>query len=50
MKQFRKVGVNVTGYSSEYVSVKRERALALARARAVADYLWSQGIDSHWFL
>ena len=46
MKEFRKVGVNVTSYSSQYVSSKREQALTLARAREVGDYLWSQGIDS----
>jgi len=46
MQQFRKVGINVTAYSSKYVSAKREQALTLARARVVSDYLWSQGIDS----
>lgn len=48
LKQFRKVAVNVTSYSSKYVSVRREQALTLTRARAVADYLWSQGIDSRF--
>lgn len=48
LKQFRKIGVNVTGYSSKYVSARREHALTLARARNVADYLWSQGIDSRF--
>lgn len=48
MKQFRKVAVNVTSYSNQYVSVAREQALTSARARAVADYLWSQGIDSRF--
>ncbi|WP_242604573.1 type IVB secretion system protein IcmN/DotK [Legionella fairfieldensis] len=48
LKQFRKVAVNVTSFSSKYVSSKREHALTLARARAVADYLWSQGIDSRF--
>lgn len=48
MKQFRKVAVTVTSYSSKYVSVQREHALTLARARAVGDYLWSQGIDSRF--
>lgn len=48
LKQFRKVAVNVTSYSNKYVSVKREQALTLARARAVANYLWSQGIDSRF--
>nr|WP_302473901.1 type IVB secretion system protein IcmN/DotK [Legionella sp. PL877] len=48
LKQFRKVAVHVTSYSSKYVSPKREHALTLARSRAVADYLWSQGIDSRF--
>jgi intracellular multiplication protein IcmN len=48
MKQFRKIGVNITSYSNKYVSVRREQALTLARARAVGDYLWSQGIDSRF--
>lgn len=48
MQQFRKVGVNVTSYSSQYVSFKREQSLTLARARVVADYLWSQEIDSRF--
>ncbi|KTD19363.1 LphA (DotK) [Legionella lansingensis] len=48
LKQFRKVAITVTSYSTKYVSSKRERALTLARARAVGDYLWSQGIDSRF--
>ncbi len=48
LKQFHKVAINVTSYSSKYVSAKRERALTLARARMVADYLWSQGVDSRF--
>ncbi|KTD66072.1 type IVB secretion system protein IcmN/DotK [Legionella spiritensis] len=48
LQQFRKIGVNVTGYSSKYVSTRREQALTLARARAVANYLWGQGIDSRF--
>jgi len=48
LKQFRKVAITVTAYSGKNVSVKREHALTLARARAVADYLWSQGIDSRF--
>lgn len=48
LQQFRKVGVTVTSYSSKYVSVRREQALTLTRARVVADYLWSQGIDSRF--
>ncbi|WP_419420333.1 type IVB secretion system protein IcmN/DotK [Legionella sp. D16C41] len=48
MRQFRKIGVNVTSYSSQYVSSKREQSLTLARARAVSDYLWSQKVDSRF--
>lgn len=48
LKQFRKVAVTVTGYSNKYVSYQRERALTLARARAVGDYLWSQDIGSRF--
>lgn len=46
MKNFRLVGVNVTGYAVKYQSVRREQALTLARARSVGDYLWDQGIDT----
>ncbi len=48
LKQFRKVAITVTSYSSKYVSVQRERALTLARSRVVSEYLWSQGIDSRF--
>lgn len=48
LKQFHIIGVNVTGYSSRYVSAKREHALTFARAWSVANYLWSQGIDSRF--
>lgn len=48
LKQFRKIGVDVTAYSSKYVSPSRERALTAARAQAVADYLWTQDIDSRF--
>lgn len=48
LQQFRKVNVNVTAFSSKYVSPQREHALTLARARAVAEYLWSQDIDSRF--
>lgn len=48
LQQFRKVTVNVTGYSMPYVSVRREDALTLARAKSVSNYLWSQGIDSRF--
>jgi intracellular multiplication protein IcmN len=46
--QFRKVAITITSFSSKYVSVQRERALTLARSRVVADYLWSQGVDSRF--
>lgn len=48
LKQFRKIAVNISSHSSKYVSAKREHALTLARSRAVAEYLWSQGIDSRF--
>lgn len=48
LKQFRKVAINVTSYSSKYISAHRERALTLARSRVVGEYLWSQGIDSRF--
>lgn len=48
MKLFRKVSVTVTAYSNKYLSCKREQALTLTRARSVADYLWSQCIDSRF--
>jgi intracellular multiplication protein IcmN len=48
LKEFRKVAINVTAFSSKCVSAKRDRALTLARARAVGDYLWSQGVDSRF--
>lgn len=47
-KQFRKISLTVYGYGSPYKSQKRERALSLARAREVGDYLLSQGIDSRF--
>jgi len=48
LQQFRKVAVNVTGFSSQYVSTRREDALTLARAKSVSNYLWSQGVDSRF--
>ncbi len=48
MKNFHKIGVTVTCYSSKYHSEKRQHALTLERARIVADYLWYQGIDSRF--
>lgn len=48
LKQFRKIAVDVTAFSSKYVSPARERALTSARSAAVADYLWTQDIDSRF--
>lgn len=48
LKQFRKVAITVTSYSSKYISVQREHALTIARSRVVAEYLWSQGVDSRF--
>lgn len=48
LKEFRIVGVDVSAHGSKYVSTSRERALTSARARAVADYLWTQNIDSRF--
>lgn len=48
LKQYRKIAVNVTTYTYKCISPRRERALTLTRSRAVADYLWSQGIDSRF--
>ncbi|MCX7118040.1 MAG: type IVB secretion system protein IcmN/DotK [Legionellales bacterium] len=48
LREFRKVSVNVTAFSNKCVSVDRDRALTRARARAVGDYLWSQGVDSRF--
>ena len=48
LKEFRKVAITVTAFSSKCVSAKRDQALTLARARAVGDYLWSQGVDSRF--
>lgn len=46
LRQFRQVAVTVTCYTSQYVSDRREHALALARAEAVANFIWADGIDS----
>ncbi len=45
LRQYRKVGVHVTTYVSPYASERRQVALSVARSQAVANYLWSQGID-----
>lgn len=48
LRQFRKISVNVTGYGTPCYSEVRERALTKERARVVADYIGSQGIDSRF--
>ncbi|GGI89935.1 hypothetical protein GCM10007966_18320 [Legionella impletisoli] len=48
LKQFRKVAVNVNAFTGKCVSPPRDLALTAARSRAVADYLWSQNIDSRF--
>lgn len=48
LNEFHKIGVTVSAYTTKYVSNTREHALTLARARAVGNYLWSQGIDSRF--
>lgn len=48
LKEFRKIAINITAFSDKCVSAKHDRALTLARARVVADYLWSQGVDSRF--
>lgn len=48
LKQFRKIAIHVTSYSSPYVSPQRDLSLTLARSRVVGEYLWSQGIDSRF--
>jgi len=48
LQQFRKISVYVRAFSSQYVSRTREHALTLARAKAVGDYLWGQGVQSRF--
>ncbi len=45
LKQYRKVTVRVSAFSSDSDSA-RAGALSLARARTVADYIWSQDVDA----
>ena len=42
--KFRKISVYVTGYNDCYLSDKRTKALTLARARLISNYLWSQNV------
>lgn len=48
LKQFRKITVYVTAYSETCVSAERAKFLTYARANVVANYLWSQHIDSRF--
>lgn len=48
LREFRKININVIAFSSKYVSPQREHALTQARARVVADYLWSQDVDTRF--
>ena len=48
LQQYRKISVHVSAFTGRGPSYRRDLALTLARAKAVADYLWSQGIDSRF--
>lgn len=48
LRLYRKIGVQVSTYVSQYGTTRREYALSLARSNAVANYLWSQGIESRF--
>ena len=48
LNQYRKIAVTVKSFTGKCVNPKRDRALTLARSRAVADYLWSQNIKSRF--
>ncbi len=48
LRQFRHVGITVTGYTIPYVSRQREHVLSLSRARVVANYLMTQGIETRF--
>lgn len=48
LKLFQKVSVNVEGYIGKCNNPQREKVLTLARTREVANYLWSQGIESRF--
>jgi intracellular multiplication protein IcmN len=48
LKEFRTISVDVSTFSSKYVSPTRERALTAARSRALADYFWTQDIDTRF--
>ncbi|MDP3705625.1 MAG: OmpA family protein [Legionellaceae bacterium] len=46
LQQFRKITVHINAYSSCYLSEQRTHALTLARSRIIANYLWSQTIET----
>lgn len=48
LRQFRKISISVTAYSSKCLSSQRERALTLARAREVGNYLRRKNVDSRF--
>ncbi len=48
LKQFRKVSVSVSAFMGECVSPHRDTALTITRSREVANYLWSQDIESRF--
>ncbi len=48
LREFRKTAIHVTAFSNKCISAQRDRALTKARARAVGNYLWSQGISSQF--
>lgn len=50
LQQFRKVSVQVSTYHNKDAFAKRESALTTTRSTAIANYLWSQGIDSRFIL
>lgn len=48
LKEFRKIEVHVRASSDAYRSAQRDEALTNLRAREIASYLWSRGIDSRF--
>lgn len=48
LRQYRIIAMDVRAYTVPCVSPRREHALTLTRSRMVADYLWSQGVDSRF--
>lgn len=46
LRYFKKVSVKITAYSTGKDSFSHNELLSLARARNIANYLWSQEIDA----